>query len=390
VTPMSRMKKNNIEAISKSILDNFDKVATALGIDYEEYGNRLTMACPVHGGDNESACVIYKDGASIIGNWSCFTHSCEEKFGISIIGFIRGALETKTGKEQSYRDVNKFIEKVLRCKMGEIQPELSGDTYDLCKFADYFTKDRETSIIIPKRAITTGLKIPSQYYVKRGYSKETLTKYSVGFCNTKGKPFYLRTVVPVFDDTGNNAVGFVARTINGECPDCGWHHYKEYRCPQTKVEKYFASKWINSKGFSKSQHLYNVWNAADYLRESKTAILVEGVGDVWRLEECGIKNSLAIFGCKLSENQVEKLYEFGVIRLIVALDNDGPGLEGKEKISLNYGRYFDLEFITTENKDIGDSSCEEIYRLFNGRANFSYCGEKAERQVEHHEEPIWS
>lgn len=355
-------KKNSLDQVSRLALENFDKIADSLEIKYEEYGNRITMACPVHGGDNDGACVIFKDGQSICGNWSCFTHGCQEQYGISIIGFLRGAIETKTGEEQSYKDIIAFIEKAASNKISSVGvlPETNSD---FRTFASYYV-ERVEAKPISKAVLVKNLKIPSQYYIRRGYGRDILNKYSVGFCNTKGKPFYLRTVVPVFNEEINSAVGVIGRTINSECPKCGWYHYVHHKCPETKLEKYFASKWINSKGFYKTNYLYNTWYAKPYIEDSKTAILVEGVGDVWRLEECGIHNSLSMFGCSLNDKQVDILKSMGVNKLVVALDNDDAGLEGKKKIRAKYGRYFSLEFITTTNKDIGDSSCSEILELF--------------------------
>jgi 5S rRNA maturation endonuclease (ribonuclease M5) len=323
------------------------------------------MACPIHGGDNDGACVIFKDGESMCGNWVCFTHACQQEHGISIIGFISGALEAKHGRRYNKHEVTQYIRNICKDK------KLSVSTLDFSKesefsgFANYFVK-REAAKPIPKQKLTSSLKIPSQYYVRRGYTKEILIKYSVGFCNTKGKPFYLRTVVPVFDDDTNMVVGVTGRTINSECPKCGWFHYVNHKCPQTRMEKYFASKWINSKGFYKTNYLYNTWYAKPHIQESRTAILVEGAGDIWRMEECGIHNGLGMFGCSLNDKQIAILRNIGAENLVVVLDNDDAGIKGKEKIQKKCGHLFNLEFLTTRQKDIGDSSCDEVMELFGG------------------------
>lgn len=362
-----KSKTSTVAQFTSLVLDNFDRISTSLDFEYDEYDNRLTMCCPIHDGDNSSACVIFKDGESISGNWSCFTHGCEQQYGISIIGFIRGILERKTGKEKTYGDVIKYVEDVLSRKVSDVVVHKNiNDEYR--SFVDY--NNRAPAIQLPKTQLEKSLKIPSQYYIRRGYSREVLIKYSVGFCNTPGKPFYLRTVVPVFDDTMRYAEGFTARTINKECPDCGWYHYEKYSCPQTQIEKYFASKWVNSKGFSKTQYLYNSWYAKEFIKESQTAILVEGPGDVWRLEECGIHNGLSIFGCKLNSKQVAQLHAMGAKRLIVVLDNDPPGLIGKEFIRKKYSNDFELHLIDLQNKDIGDTPHAEVRKLFNEYSSY--------------------
>lgn len=348
-------KTNDIRSMSQVILDDFDKIAAALSIDCYYGENIIKMACPVHGGDNPGACVIYTTGETSVGNWTCFTHQCHSEYGIGIVDFVRGAIGHKFGREYTGRQTIRFIEDILSDKISNLTKVRSVQAP--VKHKEY------KPVQVPTGQIAKSIGIPSMYYIRRNYSKEILTKYHVGFCNNKGKPFYLRTVVPVFGDTDDYAVGFLARTINDKCSKCGYYHYNKHKCPETDIEKHYASKWINSKGFKKTSYLYNGWNAKYHINKSGSAILVEGPGDVWRLEECGIHNSVAMFGCMLSKTQARMLYKWGARELVIALDNDEAGLNGKKKIAKAYGPYFNLRFITTTENDIGDSSHSEIKRL---------------------------
>ena len=63
------------------------------------------------------------------------------------------------------------------------------------------------------------------------------------------------------------------------------------------------SKWRHNKDFKTQEHLYNMWFAKEFIQSTRTAIIVESPGNVWRLEEAGIHNSVAIFGTNLSIKQ---------------------------------------------------------------------------------------
>ena len=61
----------------------------------------VSMACPIHQGDNSSALNLYIEGDSYRANWKCRTHQCEKTFKGSILGFTRGLL--------SYQKYNWYI-----------------------------------------------------------------------------------------------------------------------------------------------------------------------------------------------------------------------------------------------------------------------------------------
>ena len=75
-----------------------------------------------------------------------------------------------------------------------------------------------------------------------------------------------------------------------------------------------------------------LWNEA----AAKTAaeiILVESVFDALSVIEAGYDNVMALHGASLAEDHRDKLAAFGVQKLILLLDGDGPGQKAAEKIS---------------------------------------------------------
>lgn len=203
-----------------------------------------------------------------------------------------------------------------------------------------------------------NLIIPCDYFVQRGYNRSTLNSFDVGLCLTKGSQAYMRATVPVYDDDGKYMVGYAARSINNECPICGTYHYRKHPCPRNEAELSFARKWKNSAGFMSGSTLYNIWNI-----QGPTVILVEGAGDVWRLNEAGCKNAVGLLGCKLTKTQVGKLISKNIQNIVICTDNDDAGNTASVNIETQLQMYFNTVILKTNTKDIGDSDVGYVRRL---------------------------
>ena len=146
-------------------------------------------------------------------------------------------------------------------------------------------------------------------------------------------------MAPVYDDDHEFMIGCVGRVAH---------------------ENSNGNKWINSKHFNAGAYLYGYWLAREVIRDTKTAILVEGQGDVWRLYEAGIRNSVGMFGSSLSDGQARILETSGALNLVVLTDNDEAGEKARDSIIQKCERLFHIIFPTFSKKDIGEMSVIEI------------------------------
>ena len=147
-----------------------------------------------------------------------------------------------------------------------------------------------------------------------------------------------RAVVPIYNNNYEHAVGFTARATTDD----------------------YKYKWIHSEGFQANNYLYNYWFAKEHILKSGVVILVEGPGDVWKLEQNGVKTSLAMFGTDLSEQQLSLLYSCGANSIIVLTDNDEAGMKSAQKINEKCNRLFRMFFPTLSSSDVGDMHKDEI------------------------------
>ncbi|HCI70581.1 MAG TPA: hypothetical protein DHV30_08280, partial [Balneola sp.] len=189
-----------------------------------------------------------------------------------------------------------------------------------------------------REKLRSSIEIPSKYYIDRGYSSQVLDKYDVGLYNKRN-----RVVVPVYDDSYKYVAGFLGRSIWPQCDKCKKWHEPEKSCPSSIYEIKDCEKWLNGK-FKSTNYLYNYWFASEHIRKTGVAILVEGAGDVWRLEENGIHISLGLFGTDLTDSQRVLLDRSGALAIIVMLDSDQAGREGVKKLKEQLGRQYRMYF----------------------------------------------
>lgn len=132
--------------------------------------------------------------------------------------------------------------------------------------------------------------------------------YSLGLLNKSGITYYdmfqSRIMIPIFDAQGNT-VGYTARCYLKDEPN-----------------KYINSK--ETKIYHKSDILFNLNNAKEYIRAQKEVIVVEGNMDAISLACAGIKNVVALMGVIVSPSGIELLKKLNS-KIILMLDSDNAG-----------------------------------------------------------------
>lgn len=362
----TNLSQNQLIKISDILCDNIDTVLEKLEIKLYQSGNGYAGRCPVHGGDNSHAVYLYPEGHTHRGYWQCTTHFCHRNFKPTIIGFVRGVLShqnydwrKKGDKFETFDNTLKFISETLKLDLNKI--EVNHDELEKKRFlaqTRWSIPMVKNKPIMKRHDVQARLGNPPRYFIDRGFSKEILEKYDVGYCNDPSKEMYQRCVVPVYDEGYNYLVACLGRSIFEKCPNCKqFHNQHDVKCP-----KYEIPKWKNSKNFNKKDNLYNYWFAKEHIKRSKTAILVESCGNCWRLEESGIHNSVALFGGELSDGQEFLLEKLGVMNIIVIMDGDEAGKAHAERIISKTKDFYNVRSIHLDSGDIADLSIDQIHR----------------------------
>jgi DNA primase len=144
----------------------------------------------------------------------------------------------------------------------------------------------------------------ARYLQERCISADTATAWRLGL-NAQ------RLMLPIRDGQGR-CCGFSGRSLNGEEP-----------------------KYRNSSGdllFQKSQLLFGLDRAADAIRRSGEALLVEGPLDVIQLHQAGFDHTVAALGTAITIEQLQRLMRSGCRRLWLAYDGDKAGIQATSRL----------------------------------------------------------
>ena len=321
-----------------NINNNIEKILHNLHINCTETHKGYYAPCPVHGGDNPHGWFLYKNENNI--RWLCFTNQCHIEHGGDIYGLIKGI----TGYIDKDK-IQKFLNKAIK----------SNNALNIGRHTSIKKHKKKISQIVDAN-ILDDIILPSEYFLSRGYNEKILIKYNVGTINRKGL-LYNRAFVPFYNEE-MQFIGFSVRAPYPKCNQCKLYHSPTLDCLD-RVNKIGFPKWYHV-GIESSSVLYNYWFSKNDIKAKESIILVEGPGDVWRLEEAGIHNSVAILGNSLKRNQKILIDSMGIRNIIVMTDNDKAGIQGAKAIYEQCKNKYRIFFPKIETKDVGDLKLDKI------------------------------
>lgn len=364
--------QGKLHALQVMLCSRIDEVLAELGVSLYRSNRLYTGCCPIHIGDNAGALNLYHKGDTRPGYWKCQTKACQETFGATILGFIRGVLSERQGwryfpdknkrNNQPKFPWHKTVEwacTVLGTNLEDVK--VDEDELEKVQFAVGMTvigkTPKQESKGVARAKVRQFLQVPAPYFIARGWSPEILDRYDVGTYPVSGRALSGRVAVPVYDDNHRVAIGFTGRSLFERCEKCKrWH--EPGSCPIGEAS-FRASKWRN-EGFKRESVLYNYWFAKKEIEKTGVVLLCEGPGDVWRLEEVGFHNSLAMFGADLSDQQQVILEMSGAMNVVVLTDLDETGELAREKLKKRLGRTFRLHFPQLTRHDLGDMPISDV------------------------------
>jgi 5S rRNA maturation endonuclease (ribonuclease M5) len=332
----------------------------SLGADLRPVGKSLLGPCPLHGGDRADALCVYTDGHTAPGLWCCRTRGCEAKWGRSLVSLARGLLSLAAGREVTRDAAARYACAFAGADWDSLKGDAEAEARRQFAAADRPAGDPGEGW--DPAAVRARLRVPSPYFVGRGFLASTLESFGVG--EATAGPLAGRAVAPVLDPAGRLVAGAAGRSTWPRCPPesgCGRWHDPAEGCPtadRARLPEY--AKWRNTAGFRREFHLYNFARALPAVNATKAVVLVEGPGDVWRLAEGGVTNAVALMGVTLADPQQALLEGTHAMAVVVLTDADGAGEHAHAEIRKKLGRGFRLSFPKTRLKDAGSYSAEEV------------------------------
>lgn len=163
----------------------------------------------------------------------------------------------------------------------------------------------------------------NDYWHFRGFNDATIGKWQLGFDEQSN-----RVVVPIYDS--GELVGWSKRTVGDDQP-----------------------KWLHSEGLEKSRLLFGLDRIS-----SDAAIVVEAPLSVIMLDQYGVSNSVATFGCKMSDAQARMLRaNFNTVMLWY--DPDEAGQQGTRDAIEKLKDFVDVYVVPPTRDDPAAMSLDE-------------------------------
>ena len=281
------------------------------------------IICPFHEDVNPSMIVNFEDGSFFC--FGCNLAGDARKF-VKLMEFNR----KKLNDLQAYKKYLQIL-KSDKCsdiklnrtliKQKPLQKDLYNEAYDYYHgLSKVNWKDsKEPEVVAAKR-----------YMIERGFKPKILHK-------CKAKITYNKSYGIIFPMLDNGKFkGWVCRTM------------------LKSIEK--KRKYLYNEGFSRATTLVGSYGRKKYV------FVVEGYMDRLKFVQFGEENVVAILGWKMSPQQIQKLKDKGITKVISALDNDECGKKGTKFLEKHFQvtRFKYLKGI----KDPGDMTQELFDKMF--------------------------
>ena len=301
----------------------------------------MLICCPVHG-EVHPSCGVSADKQI----FHCFACGASGNF-VKMLYMSRPDdfgydNSTKEAEKKTWFKADRRARQFLKDRYELEYRELGSRTRLVRRFDEVRSRiidieEKEETLPLWKIAPYQSGKMTYKYFFDRGFDKEDLKKYMIGYDDVN------KTVtIPVFT-ADNKLVGVIGRYISKK---------------RRKNQRYKIYD-----GFNRSQYLYplNHFKVID-----STIILVEGQFDAIWCHKCGLTNTLAIMTDQLSREQLDFISN-NCSRVIYIGDNDERGLEMREKNGKalkNLVDFFIVDF-PDHGKDPCDWSEEELHDMVN-------------------------
>ena len=189
-----------------------------------------------------------------------------------------------------------------------------------------------------------------KYLKEKKYDINTLN--DLGLANNDIDTFINRIIFPL-DDRNGRVVGFSGRIYDN-----------------SKMSKYMNTK--ETPIFKKGTCLYHYNLSKEHVREKKYVIVMEGFMDVIRASTIGIKNTVALMGTALTDEQISLIKNLS-LNVYLCLDGDKPGQDA----DLHNGELLEKAGLNVKVVCLKDDEDPDSFILKNGKEKFEALIENA-------------
>ncbi len=307
-------------------------------INLKRTGKNYTGLCPFHKEKTPSFSV--DPGKQL---YHCF--GCGE--GGDIISFIMKV------ENLDFIEAAEFLAKKVNYNLQYLRtetPEITEKRSRLVELNDLARK-YYAYVLLNSKTADDAMK----YLSERGFEKETLAKFEVGFSVdswdnfsnfAKKRGFKPKEIVDCglaiqsprgasdVYDRFRGRIMFPIRDLVGKTVGFGGRILSQNgKTAKKTANSSQSAKYINTpetRIYSKSRNIYGLCDAKNSIVESDQVLIVEGYTDVMALHQAGIKNAVASLGTALTSEQVEIIGRF-TKNVVLVFDSDRAGVSASLK-----------------------------------------------------------
>lgn len=279
------------------------------------HGAYLTCSAKYRGGDDPTSVAVYLQTNTVHDFVTSKTMSIEE--------FLK-----KTLNLRSQEQLDKIIKGTKEYYSSCFTDQDNDDPFT--KTTKYYSSEDTIALDI----------IDHSYWNGRNVFNKTLEIFAGGVC--KSGKMENRYVFPIFNSR-KKIEGFSGRDITGKSK-IKWKHIGR-----------------------KSDWAYPLYFSHKYVTESGQIILVESIGDMLSLWQCGIRNTAITFGTDIGSGLLKAILRLDPKSIIIATNNDEnqAGQKAAQKIKSKLVEFFDESQIRISHpikNDFGEQIPEDNYR----------------------------
>ncbi|MFA7381134.1 MAG: DNA primase [Bacteroidia bacterium] len=218
-----------------------------------------------------------------------------------------------------------------------------------------------------------GQNIGLSYFEERGFNKDTIRKFGLGYSKDGWSHFYEHAISQGYKhdflqraglittnesgksfDLFRGRVMFPIHDLSGRVVAFGGRIMKK----DPKSPKYVNSP--ETEVYHKSNVLYGMFFAKQDIRKYDRCYLVEGYTDVVTLNQGGIANVVASSGTSLTEGQIKLIKRF-TDNVVVLYDGDQAGLKASLRgVDLILEQGLNVKVVTFPDGEDPDSYCKAV------------------------------
>ncbi|MFZ1800297.1 MAG: DNA primase [Chitinophagaceae bacterium] len=223
------------------------------------------------------------------------------------------------------------LEETVQSEEGKQQQQVSESLYIINSFAQkFFSKQLlETS---------EGAELAVTYLEERGFQKETIEKFQLGYSPKSRTAFYNTATAEVYNNSLLEKSGLIVNRHNDWQDNYSGRIIFPIHNITGKIAGFGARvigqadkapKYINTPEneiYAKSRILYGLYFARQAIDKNNECLLVEGYTDVIAMHQAGIENVVASSGTSLTTDQLRLIKKYST-NLTIIYDGDAAGIK---------------------------------------------------------------